>query len=69
MTSYAKFIIAESGNTITLPLSAIQNDGEGSFVIQEDGSKKTVSTGLTDGKKVEILSGIQEGDTIRIDEK
>lgn len=67
MTAYGKFIIAESNDTLIIPLSAVQNDEQGSFVILENGERRNISTGLTNGKMVEVMSGVKEGEKIRVE--
>ena len=55
---------------LLLPAAAIREDGNGVFVYTAyDGKngytgRQAVSTGLSDGEMVEILSGLSEGDTV-----
>ena len=52
---------------ITLPVKLIQTSGEEKFVFVTDGKKaikKTLQTGREYGGKVEVVSGIQEGDQL-----
>ena len=54
-------------NTIVIPYSAIVkiNDADGVYVLDGDKSYfKAVTMGLTDGKSVEILSGLKAGEEI-----
>jgi RND family efflux transporter MFP subunit len=54
-------------NTLVIPLSAIvkENNAEGIFVINDGKSYyKTITSGLSDGKNVEVLSGLKSGDKI-----
>jgi len=54
-------------DAIVLPMSAIikSGDTEGVYVINEGKSYlKTVTTGLNDGKDVEIVSGLKTGDKV-----
>jgi HlyD family secretion protein len=69
MTAIATIITAEKENTISIPLSAITSDTQGSFVtvVAVDGSseKRRITTGMrsSDGF-VEILSGLTVGETV-----
>jgi len=54
-------------NTIAIPLSAIvtQNNKDGVFLINDNKVYyKNISTGLTDGKHIEVTSGLKVGDKI-----
>ncbi|HCY78055.1 MAG TPA: hypothetical protein DHV28_19280 [Ignavibacteriales bacterium] len=54
-------------NTVAIPLSAIvtENNKDGVFLINENKAYfKNISTGLTDGKHVEVTSGLKVGDKI-----
>ncbi len=65
MTSYIDFIIAEAKNVIAIPVEAIKRvDGKPSVQL-DNGEWKAVQSGFTDGKMVEISSGINPGDKIR----
>ena len=64
-------MLAESKNTLLLPLQAVQRDEtSGSYVnlVQADGSFKQVpvTLGLHDYATVEVLSGLQDGDMVSI---
>ncbi|MCI8560861.1 MAG: HlyD family efflux transporter periplasmic adaptor subunit [Dorea sp.] len=70
MSASAAIQISTSENTLLLPMSALQQKGEETFVYtkkDKDGSlsgETAVETGLSDGQNVEILNGLKEGDTI-----
>jgi len=71
MTANVNFIVGEKENVLTLPTEAIRGEKGKNFVmlVNADGIKpiqKEVELGLSDGKKVEILSGLQEGDRVII---
>lgn len=61
---------AESKNTLLLPLAAIRNDKNGKYVTVIRSGGKTeniqVTTGIAGDDKVEIKSGLTEGDTVAI---
>ena len=67
MTARATIHGRESNNALTVPVTAIRSDGEGSYVYVKKGdgvSKAYVTTGITTDKEVEILDGLHEGDEI-----
>ena len=65
----AEIVLQEVHDVITIPESAIQYEGNESFVLlqKEDGSyeKTAVTTGLSDGVKIEIQNGLKMGDKVR----
>jgi len=67
MTANVSFIAAERTNVLLLPADAIQGTN---FVLLPPATPgaspdaKTITTGLSDGKLVEIVSGLKEGDTV-----
>ncbi|MDO4276463.1 MAG: HlyD family efflux transporter periplasmic adaptor subunit [Eubacteriales bacterium] len=70
MNASATITIESKENVITLPMTALQEQGSRVFVYtqqSEDGTlsgEKEVSTGLSDGSTVEISEGLSEGDTV-----
>jgi multidrug resistance efflux pump len=64
MTASVEFITAEAENVLTVPVAAVRNVSGQPSVQKADGSYATVVTGFTDGKKVEIISGLEEGEQI-----
>jgi RND family efflux transporter MFP subunit len=61
-------------NAITIPVNTLQNDEKGKYVMtaEKDGNrliarKKPIVIGQTCGDKVEVMSGIQAGDSIVTD--
>ncbi len=72
MTATVNFSIEKKENVLTLPLEAIQNAEGGAFVwgptgkSQNNPIKLPVSTGMTDGRQVEVVSGLEEGDPVWI---
>lgn len=61
---------AESKKTLLLPLAAIRSDKNGKYVtvVRSNGQTENVqvTTGITGDDKVEIKSGLSEGDTVAI---
>lgn len=55
-------------NVLLVPLTAIHEDANGSYVqlLQETGDwvKTYIQTGLSDGSNAEVTGGLQEGDTV-----
>jgi membrane fusion protein, macrolide-specific efflux system len=70
MTANVTFQIAEKDDTLTVPAAAIRREHKKTYVLipnSEPGlepTQKEVELGISDGKKIEILSGVAEGDTI-----
>ncbi len=62
-------ILSESARDVPLvPLSAVYEDADGAYVYRLDGDgqqvRTPIQTGLSDGTNAQVLSGLQEGDTI-----
>lgn len=69
MTAQVNIIVGSARNTLTIPASALgdkQKDGSYTVkVLNNDAiTQKIVRTGLNDGTKVQILSGLQQGDKV-----
>lgn len=71
MSTTAELTLSEKTNVLTLPVAALQDEG-GKTLVYTGKDKKTgepanpveVTTGLSDGENVEILSGIDSGTTV-----
>lgn len=71
MSTTAQLTLYEKMNVLTLPVAALQDEG-GKTLVYTGKDKKTgepanpveVTTGLSDGENVEILSGIDSGTTV-----
>jgi multidrug efflux system membrane fusion protein len=67
----ARLLVDTLHNVVTVPTAAIQRGAPGTFVYQVGTDSvvavRTVKTGVTDGDKVQILSGIAAGDKVVID--
>ncbi len=74
MTANAAFIIAKRKGVPVLPFEAISHENGKAFVLIADPThpnkplKKEITTGITDGQKVEVLDGLKEGDTVQVAE-
>ena len=73
MSANVSINVAEAVDVITVPVSAVvdEKDGTSTVLVQRsDGTVEpvTVETGLSDGKTVEVKSGLAEGDTVVLNE-
>jgi macrolide-specific efflux system membrane fusion protein len=80
MTANATFLVAERSNVLLVPAAAVHRKDKRSFVLAPDPAskgdakselggepvEKEVEVGLSDGKRVEIVSGAKEGDPLLI---
>lgn len=71
MSASASVKVAEARQVPVIPVDALQEDGDQYFVFttrnKKDnsmGGKKTVVPGISNGKQVEIRSGLNKGDTV-----
>ncbi len=70
MSASASIQVSEAQDVLTIPMTALQQRGEETFVYTEKDNEGNLSgevvveTGLSDGQSVEILSGLEEGDTV-----
>jgi HlyD family secretion protein len=64
MTAYVDFIVSEANDVLTIPVSAIKNVEGSPAVKLETGEWAEITSGFTDGKYVEIISGLEQGDKI-----
>ena len=64
MTASVNFITAEAQNVLNIPVEAVRNVNGRPSVELPDGTFASVVTGFTDGKSVEIISGLNLGDKI-----
>lgn len=70
MTANLTFRVAERENTLVLPVSAVKGVGDAARVLIPvaggAAEERAVRTGLSDGKRVEILEGLAEGDRVLV---
>jgi macrolide-specific efflux system membrane fusion protein len=67
MTANVQFIVVSKPNVLTLPNAALKQRNSNKFVLVLNGNKeepKTIEIGATDGKKVEVIGGLTEGDKV-----
>jgi macrolide-specific efflux system membrane fusion protein len=75
MTANVTFLISEKKDVLWVPAEAVKRkDGENVVMVPSTDKKKkrpdrrAVETGMTDGKRTEVLSGLAEGDTVLVAE-
>lgn len=69
MVARVSIIVSESKGALTLPLSAVRTDKTGKYVVvEENGQTRNVQviTGNVGDDRVEIISGLKEGDKVVI---
>ena len=70
MTANVYFIMSKKDDALLLPANAVRTSRDKSFVTirNEDGDpvEKRIETGLSDGKNIEVLKGLKEGDTVLV---
>lgn len=66
MTANVEFFIEKSQNTLLIPSGAVKEQQGRKFVIvlEERPVPRPVETGLSDGRRVEILSGLGQGENV-----
>lgn len=66
-----ELVLDERFDVLSIPQEAVSTAGEQSIVYyqREDGMKayKTIEVGITVGKRVEVISGLEEGDLVIVD--
>lgn len=64
MTAAIEFVTSEAPGVLAVPVASVRNVGGNPSVEKADGTFATVVTGFTDGKKVEVISGLNAGEVI-----
>lgn len=64
MTAFVDFVTAEAVDVLVIPVSAVSNVEDKPSVLNTAGTWIPVTTGFTDGQYVEVISGLNSGDTI-----
>lgn len=67
MTSNVSVEVKRKENVLIIPMSTLITDEDGSMVLIQNGEKRTtmpVKTGMDDGKFIEIVEGLNEGDIV-----
>ena len=61
-------MLQQAKDVLTLPESAIQYEGDQTYVFVHNGTeyvRRDVVTGLSDGVNIQIKEGLQEGEIVR----
>ncbi|MBO6051898.1 MAG: efflux RND transporter periplasmic adaptor subunit [Bacteroidales bacterium] len=64
----AKIILEQANDVLAIPESALEFEGDSTFVyVKKDGNftRQAVTTGLSDGINIQITNGLKEGDKVR----
>lgn len=72
MTAHVDFILEERRGAVSIPRSALLREGGREFVVVRDGeawAQRPVKTGLMTPERIEIVSGVREGDVIVADKQ
>jgi RND family efflux transporter MFP subunit len=72
MTAHVSFILEQRKDVISVPRNALLREGGKSFVVVQAGEewkKRAVKTGLQTPQRIEIVSGLKEGETIVADKQ
>ncbi|MFN3550575.1 MAG: efflux RND transporter periplasmic adaptor subunit, partial [Endomicrobiia bacterium] len=72
MTATIEVVAEERKNVLVLPVNAIEDTSKEKYVLLKKGKeiiRQVVITGLSNGKNVEIISGLDEGDVVLIRKK
>jgi HlyD family secretion protein len=72
MTVHADFLLERRDDALAVPRAALVDDGARSYLIVADGSRfeeRVVTTGLRTPQRIEIVSGLEEGETIVADKQ
>ena len=59
-------------DALVIPAESVMQSDDENYVYVANGNKaekKVVETGVTDGKRIQIISGVEEGDEIIVDGK
>jgi RND family efflux transporter MFP subunit len=68
MAASVDIITGEKKNVMVLPAKVIQRDGQGKSCVMTQSNQLTpVTLGISDGKQVEIVSGLKDGDLVFTD--
>lgn len=68
MTANVQFEVARVEGALLLPSNAVLRQDEGATVLVPDGKRppieREIQAGLSDGRRVEVVAGLAEGDTV-----
>ena len=72
MTAHVSFILEEKPNVVNIPRNALLREGGRELVVVKNGDEwveRAVKTGLQTPQRIEIVSGLREGDVIVADKQ
>jgi macrolide-specific efflux system membrane fusion protein len=66
MTANVEFLVEKKDSILVIPKGAVTERGNQSFVtvMEDQPVTREIQTGITDGKMIEIIQGLKEGDRI-----
>lgn len=64
MSVTAQFVTREKTGVLAVPVSAVRTVDKKPAVTLKDGTVRSVTTGFTDAKMVEIVSGLSAGESV-----
>lgn len=64
MSADVEIVTAKQEDVLLVPLVAVETSGRARFVRLANGEQRPIKTGATDGNRMIVLEGIDEGDTI-----
>ena len=64
MNVSGEIVISEADNALLIPTDALRRDADGWYVTLADGSEADVEIGVMTDSRVQILSGLTEGETV-----
>jgi HlyD family secretion protein len=62
-----EIIINEKSDVLLVPSASIRNEKGKNYVVLDDGTKKEVTTGISNGSLTEVIGGVKEGDSLRVE--
>jgi len=64
MNVTGEIVINEADGVLTIPMDALRRDEQGWYVYLSDGSTQNVEIGIMTDSRVEIISGLAEGQEV-----
>ncbi len=64
MSADVEIVTARNDDVLLVPLTAIRTAGSRHVVTMADGQQRRVRTGATDGARIAVLEGLEEGETL-----
>lgn len=64
MSADVEIVTTEQKDVLLVPLLAVQSQSRRRFVRLASGEERTIQTGATDGTKIVVLGGVEEGDDL-----